>query len=1051
MHMRKLFLLWAGIFLLCTFVFSQNQSKIITGTVIDEKGSPLPNVSIVVKNSNIGTSTDFNGKFRLEVPASAKTLVFTSVGLGEQEVAIGDKTDFSVTLTQKGNVLTEVVVTSLGIARDKRSLGYATKTLKSDQLVDKGQVNVVGALQGKVAGVNITGASGSAGASYNINIRGISSFTGNNQPLFVVDGIPVSNDVDRTNGGPLGTLGDNQPANRALDLDLNNIESVNILKGPSASVLYGSRAAAGAIIITTKKGGGAKGKAEIVLNSSYSTQTAIGLPEVQNDYGQGLGGVYNPASTSSWGPAFNATPTIANGLIVGGVTQNYKAYPNNIKDFFETGSIWDNSLIINGGDLKQNYSLSLGYLDQKGILPNTSVKRTNVKFGGNTVLRDKIKIGGIAAFTNTLQDGILGGNGQSSLGILAGLARSIDLTSYKVNGTYKNPDGSNNFVIPGTENPYFGAYENPLTSNLYRITGNITAGIDVLKWLNVSYRLGVDAYTDRRKQVFAVTSGRVPLGQDLENTISRTEVNGDLIITARKQGIFTEDLNLTALVGQNINQRYFQSVQAQGDALTIPGFYNLINATVFQNGTNETTSKRRLLGYYAQFSFDYKNYLFLELTGRADQSSTLPKDANTYFYPSVSVGWVFTDAFNLNSDVISYGKLRASAAKVGRDAEPYQLDNTYVNGAFGNNVAAFNFPLTLPTVGTIAGFGASTRIAPNTLKPEFTTSKEIGINLGLFKNKATIDLAYFDQVSKSQIINVGVAPSIGYATRTINVGKMTNKGVEALLNVTPVSSSDFRWDISVNFTKIVNKVVDIMPGITSFSIPGSAFIGSLPSIKVGYPYGVILGGVIPRSPDGQRIINPASGTYQTLVANQVLSDPNPDWSGGMTNNLRYKTISLGFTFDYTKGGQIMSFTSALYKSRGVWKPTGDDRDKPMILPGVIETSPGSGKYVPNNIQIPAQTYWQTVGGLQSEFNVYDATVVRLREIGISYDFPQRTIKNMKINGIRLSIFANNVWYFAPYAIIDPQVNTQGAGNIRGLELQSAPNARTVGASIRLSL
>jgi len=1042
--MRKLLLLWAGIFLLCSTISAQ--SKSIMGTVVDDKGIPVANASVVVKNSNIGTTTDANGNFKIEVPASAKILVFSAVGLNELEVAIGDKTNISATLTQKGNTLTEVVVTSLGIVRDKRSLGYATQTLKSDQLVDKGQVNVVGALQGKVAGVQITGASGSAGASYNINIRGISSFTGNNQPLFIVDGIPISNDVDRTNGGPIGTLGDNQPANRALDLDINNIESVNIMKGPTATALYGSRAANGAIIITTKKGGSARGKAEVILNSSYSNQTATGLPEVQNDYGQGLGGVYNPVSTSSWGPAFSATPTIANGLIVGGVTQNYKAYPNNIKDFFETGSIWDNSLVINGGDLKQNYTLSVGYLDQKGILPNTSLKRTNVKFGGNTVFRDKIRIGGSATFTNTLQDGILGGNGQSSLGILAGLARSIDLTSYKTNGTWKNPDGSNNFVIPNTENPYFGAYENPLTSNLYRITGNVTAGIDIVKWLSVSYRLGVDAYTDRRKQIFAVGSGRVPAGQDLENTIFRSEVNGDLIITAKRSDVFTKDLNLTALIGQNINQRLFQSVQAQGDNLTIPGFYNLSNATTFTNGTNEATSKQRILGYYAQLSWDYKNYLYLEMTGRVDRSSTLPTENNSYFYPSISAGWVFTDALKINSDILSYGKIRASVAGVGKDAPPYQLQNTYVSAAYGNNVASFNFPL-----GPTAGFGASSRIAPLTLKPEFTYSKEVGINLGMFKNRVTIDMAYFDQLSQKQIINVGVAPSTGYATKTINVGKMTNKGLEALLNVTAVSTPDFRWDLSVNFTKIVNRVEEIMEGTTSFSIPGSAFIGSIPSIKVGYPYGVILGGVIPRSPDGQRIINPATGTYQPTIANQVLSDPNPEWSGGMTNNLRYKSLSLGFTFDYTKGGQILSFTSALYKSRGVWKPTGDNRDKPMILPGVIETSPGSGKFVPNNIQIPAQTYWQTVGGLQSEFNVYDATVVRLREIGMSYDFPQRIVRNMKINGIRLSIFANNVWFFAPYSIIDPGVNTQGAGNIRGLELQSAPNARTLGASIRLSL
>ncbi len=1039
--MRR-FSLLLGVVLLCVQLFAQQRT--VTGRVTDEKGNPIQGASIVLKGTKTGTTSQADGSFSLSVPAGAKALLFSAVGLAEQEISIGSKTSIPVVLSQKGNTLTEVVVTSLGIARDKRSLGYATQTLKADQIAQSGQVNLVSALQGKVAGVNITNASGSAGASVNINIRGITSFQGSNQPLFIVDGIPISNDVDRTNGGPLGTLGDNQPANRALDLDLNNIESVNILKGPAAAVLYGSRAAAGAIVITTKKGGGARGKAEIVANSSYSFQNATGLPEVQNNYGQGLGGVYNSVSTSSWGPKFGATPSVANGLLVNGVAADYKAYPNNIKNFFETGTISDNSLTVNGGDQKQNFTLSAGYLNQAGILPNTSLKRTNIKFGGNTVLRDKIRVGGSVTFTNTQQTGILGGNGQSALGILAGLARSIDLTSYKTNKTYKNPDGSNNYVIPNTENPYFGAYENPLKSNLYRVTGNVSLGYDIASWLNVSYRLGVDAYTDRRKQIFAVGSGRVPAGQVLENTIYRSEVNGDLIVTAKKENFLIKELNVSALIGQNINQRNFQSVQVQGDNLAIPGFYNVSNGTTFTNGSNEANSVQRLVGHYAQVSFAYRNYLFVELTGRADQSSTLPKDKSTYFYPSATVGFVFTDALKMNSDIINYGKVRASIAKVGRDAPVYQLENVYVSGGYGNNVANFNFPL-----GSTAGFGASSRIAPVTLSPEFTTSSEVGLNVGLLKNRVSLDVAYFDQRSKSQIINVALAPSTGYATKTTNIGELSNKGFEGLVNISAVSIKDFKWDISANYTKIVNKVISIAPGIDNFAVPGGAFTGSIPSIKVGYGYGVILGGVIPRSPDGQRLINPTTGGYQPNIANQVLANPNPDYSFGITNNLRYKGLSLGFTFDLTKGGQILSFTSALYKSRGVLKETGIDREQPRILPGVILDA--SGKYIPNNIQVSAQTYWQALGGLQSEFNVYDATVFRMRDISLGYDLPANVTRRLKVNGIRFSIFANNVFYVAPNAIIDPAVNTQGAGNIRGLELQSAPTARTIGANLKLSL
>ncbi|OQP58544.1 SusC/RagA family TonB-linked outer membrane protein [Niastella populi] len=1052
--MRKILMLLCGML----FLYGQllAQSKTISGKLIDDKGNPVPNASITVKGTSLGTTSKEDGTYSLSIPANSKILVFSAIGMAEQEITIGDRNTIMVTLSNQLNTLQEVVVTSLGITRDKRSLGYATQNLKADQFVDRGQVNVVSALQGKVAGVNITNASGGAGSSVNINIRGISSFTGSNQPLFVIDGVPISNEVDRTNGGPLGTLGDNQPPNRAMDIDLNNIESINILKGPAASVLYGSRAAAGAIIITTKKGSGQKGRAEIIVSSNESFQRATGLPEVQNEYGQGSNGVYSNTTTNSWGPKFGSTPTVANGLIQDGQTIAYNPYPNNIKNFFETGIISDNNFTINGGDAKQNYTFSAGYLYQKGILPNTSVKRASVKFGANTVLRDKIKLGGSVTFMNTLQDGVLGGNGQSALGVVHGMPRSIDLQAYKRDKTWKNPDGSNNYGVASVENPYFGAYENPLKSSLYRIIGIANVGYDITSWLNINYRLGVDAYTDRRKQLFAVGSGRVPAGQTLDNPIYRSEVNGDLIITAKKNDLF-KDVNFTGLLGQNINQRRFQSVQIQGDNLSVPNFYNISGALTLTSGSQETSTLQRLVGYYAQASFDYKNYLFLELTGRADQSSTLPTDKNLYFYPSVAAGFVFTDAFEIQSDVISYGKIRASAARVGRDADPYLLKSVYVKSSYGNNVANFNFPLSYTPAGafgptTVAGFGASTRLAPETpLEPEFTTSYEVGLNASLFKNLITIDVAVFDQVSKNQIINVGLAPSTGYSNVTANVGKMTNKGIEALVTIVPVNTRDLRWEVSANYTRIRNKVVSITPDITSFPIPGSAFTGSIPTIKEGSPYGVIVGGLITKTDDGQRIINPATGTFQSTVANQILADPNPDYQMGFTSNLKVKNFSVAFTFDFIKGGQILSFTAAAYKSRGALKETANGRDEPHILPGVIADPNNPGKYLPNNIQIPAQTYWQALGGLQSEFNVYDATTFRMRDISIGYDLPRSLMDKMKISSARISVFANNVFFIAPNAFFDPQVNTQGAGNIRGLDLQSVPNARTIGAGLKVSL
>jgi len=1023
------------------------QQRVVSGKVTDDKGNPVPSASVLVKGTKTGTTTKQDGTYSLTMPANAKTLVISSVNMEEAQIDIGNQSEVNVSLQTSGRSLQEVVVTSLGISRDKRSLGYASQNLKGEELANKGEVNIVNALQGKVAGVNITNASGGAGASVNINIRGISSFTGSNQPLFIVDGIPISNDVDRTNSGPNGTLGDNQPANRALDIDMNNVESVNILKGPAAAALYGSRASAGAIIITTKKGSSAKGKAEIILNSNFSFQNAFGLPKVQNSYGQGANGVFNSTTNNSFGPKFGSTPSIANGLIVNGApVANYQAFPDNINDFFRRGTTADNNITLNSGDATRNQTLAIGNITQTGILYNTSLRRTDIRFGANAPVGEKMKVGGSITYINTSQKGTLGGN-NSGLASLLGLARNIDLTSYRVNGTYKNPNGTNNYLLPSVDNPYFDQFENPLTSSLNRFTGNINVSYDVFKGVNISYRVGGDMYTDRRKQIFAISSGRVPAGNVREEMFFRNEINGDLIIRGTKNNLFIHDLSIIGLIGQNINQRRFQDISVQGDQLSVSGFYNVGNGSVFTVGSFETSTLRRLVGYYAQATFNYKNYAFLELTGRADKSSTLPKEKDTYFYPSVNISFVFTDALHLKSDLFSYGKIRANYAKVGRDADPYLLNNVYVNGAFGNNVASFTFPY-----GAIGGFGASSRLSDTIpLSPEFKTSYEVGVNLQFFKNRASLDVTYYTEDSKSQILNVAVAPSSGFRTYTTNIGELTNKGIEITAGATIIRSHDLTWDLNANFTRQRNKVVSIAPGVDNSAIPGSAFIGSIPSFKVGYPYGVIIGGVIPRSPDGQRIINPSTGVYQPTVAGSVLADPNPDYQFGVTNSLNYKGFTLGCTFDFTKGGQVLSFTAATYKSRGALDITAVDREQPHILPGVI-LDPASGKYYPNNIQISGQTYWSTaMGGLQSEFNVFDATVFHLRELTLGYNVPNKIASKLKLTAIRFGTFARNVFYVAPNAPIDPQLNTQGAGNIRGLDLQGTPNARSIGANLKITI
>ncbi|MFL5739564.1 MAG: SusC/RagA family TonB-linked outer membrane protein [Flavisolibacter sp.] len=1019
---------------------SSAQVRQLRGSVTDSIGNPLSGVSIQLRNTSTGTRTDERGLFTLQVPHTNATLIVSMVGFETQQINVGDRENVSISMRTGRNALQEVVVTALGIARDKRSLGYATQNIKGEDLVDKGEVNIVSALQGKVAGVDITGASGAVGSSVNINIRGISSFTGSNQPLFVVDGIPISNDVDRTGN----TLFDQQPANRALDLNLNDIESVNVLKGPSAAALYGQRGASGAIIITTKKGNAGRGKVKVTLSSSYALQNIYGLPEFQNEYGQGANGQLNPVSTFSFGPRIGSSPNLSNGLLVNGAPVDYKAYPNNIRNFYETGTTFDNNININSGDKKQNVSFSVGNTNQKGMLPNTSLNRTNIGVNFTNAFSDRFTFSTSVNYINSKQVGILQGNGaQSALFQLFSVPRSFDLDFYRVH--YKNPDGTSNWPLNNTrDNPYFAAYEDPLNSYLSRTIGNINLAYDLARWLNVSYRIGVDTYTDRRKRIIAVGSAAAGgLGRIIEDNFFRTEINGDLIVTAKKDNIF-RDVNANLLVGQNINSRNYQNLTVQGDNLGIPGFYNVSNAGSFQS-SGELTRKSRLVGYYSQLNLSYRNYLFLELTGRLDQTSTLAPGHNTYFYPSVATSWVFTDAFKIRSPVLSYGKLRASVATVGKDASPYQLSNVYSTWSYGNNVAQFTFPYA-----TTLGFGASSRIANSNLTPEFTTSYEVGTNIGFFQNRLSIDAAYFYQSSKDQIVNVGIPVSTGYNTFTTNTGEMVNKGIELLVNGTIVRQRNFTWEVSANFTRIRNKVVSIGHGIKSFQIPGNQFTGNIASIVEGRPYGVILGNKWMRSPDGQLLINPATGTLLGTVAGQEIANPNRDFMAGLTNTIQFKSVSFSFLLDYKQGGDFVSWTASTYRSNGSLKVTGGDRETPRIFPGVIQTA--DGKYIPNNIQIPAQTYWNSMSSATTtgDLGVFDATTFRVRELSLSVDMAGSKMGTKAFSNARFTVFGRNLFYYAPNSPVDPELNTQGAGNLRGSELQSAPNARTIGASIRIS-
>lgn len=1069
---------WLLLLLSCLPALAQDVA--VSGRVTSsDDGATLPGVTVQVKGTTRGTTTDASGTYRVNVPANGR-LVFSFIGFATQEVVVGNRSTIDVALSNNANNLSEVVVTALGIERDKRTLSYATQEVNGDRLAQKGEPNILNTLQGKIAGVQITGASGEPGSSTNINIRGIQSFTGNNQPLFIVDGIPISNDVDRTNAGPNGTLGGPQSSNRGLDIPPDNIESINVLKGPAAAALYGSRAASGVILITTKSGRGLKKKNEVTVNSGVTFQEVYGLPKYQNDYGQGTLGVFNATSTASWGPKFGSTPTLDNGLLIRNTANptqldptpliatptgylgtipnstTYQAYPNNIKDFFNRGQILNNSVNVGGAsaDGKSNYNVTIANTLQKGVVRQSEYQRTNVSFGGATQLTNKLKVGTSVNYIYTYQRNSLTGNGASAFGTLTAVPRSYDLE----NLPYQDINGKN-FYIGTTENPIWSLEKNSTKSYTDRIIGNVNFSYDIVKGINLYYRAGIDTYTDRRKQIFGLGSGRVPTGGVSEFTNYRQEINSDLILSGQKQNILLEGLNIEGRVGMNVNQRKAQFIDADGQTLTLPNFFNLSNATVYSNNTSESNSLRRLVGYYAQASLSYNNYAFLEFTGRADHSSTLPASNSTYFYPSISGNVILSDMFGFKTKTLSYLKIRASAAKVGKDADPYLLQTTYGSTSLGNNVASLAFP-----INGLSGFSIGSRIGSgDNLKPEFTTSYEVGTNIGMFDNRLSFDVSLYSSVSTDMIVNVAQAASTGYTSRTTNVGRMTNKGIEALISGTPIRTKDFRWDVTVNYTLNRNEVTDIIDGVASFNIPGSSFTGTAPSIVKGQPYGVILGNKKPRVDaststvsnaaqyNGQYIINATSGLWNPELSGQNISNPNPNYLASIQNTFRYKGFSLGFLLDTQQGGQIVSFTVGQLRSAGALYETGVDREKPRIIPGVIlqTNADGTSTYVPNNIQVSAQSYWQGFG-LQSDLNVYDATRYSLREATFGYELPAKLLSKTPFGSISLTFVGRNLLYFAPGIPIDPEVNTQGAGNIRGLELQSAPNTRNYGANLRLT-
>ncbi len=1057
------------------------QEKKITGKVTtSEDGSILPGVSIQLKGTSRGVQTDGNGNYSINVPENAGTLVFSFVGLLSQEIAIGNKSLINVSLVNDEKQLSEVVVTAFGISKAQKALGYSTERIDASKLQQKAEPDVLKALQNKIPGVNIVGSNGIAGSATKINIRGTNTFFGNSQPLFVVDGIPYDNS-ETTNGSSRLSDGSGAYSNRAADIDPNNIASMTVLKGGAAAALYGTRASNGVILITTKTGTSKKSQKglEVSIGSSYSIEQVSGLPNYQNSYGTGSLNVAANAN-GSWGAPFGsidslaAWPAYASAIPGFPSKVPYRAYPNNVKDFFRQGGLYENNISITGGaGEKTTMTAVISHTKQDSYIPNSDFGRFNVSVGATTHLDNKLTMTGTLAYSNTAQNTpLLGGDNASSLfARTLYMGRSWPLQSQP----YINPatNASVFFVSSAqADNPRWSVENNSYKSNVDRLNGSVNFMYNLLPWLTANYKAGLNTYTDTRKTTIRPGSaGAGSLGSINIDNIHFQEIESNFFLSGNRK--IGEKLDLTVTTGYNYNQRTNERNATIGSQILFFGIdnYNLTNSQA-KNPNISPYSRRRIYGVYGDVTVGLNNSLFLNLTARNDWSSTLPANNRSFLYPSASLSWNFSDDIGLfkKSDFLTAGKVRGSISKVGRDAAPYSLFSVYninpdvVNP---NAQAGSQFPFR----GAAGASLEQTTYDPN-LKPEFTTEYEVGTELWFLKKRIGIDMSLYHRVSTNLIAPIAIPNATGYDNYYTNLGQISNRGVEIGLTIIPISlSNGFKWETFTTFTKNksnIDKLLDGVEGDQNEIILANTYSGSVQAVfRKGQPYGMIKGTKAARDDKGNFLINPNTGLTIEDPNPVLLGNPAPNFILGFNNTFSFKGFTLGAVIAYQDGGKIYSSTTSLQLGRGTTKDT-ENRDHPFVVPGVLG-NPNTYKPVlaadgtstiPNTIQVMANDlYFQSSGGsfgtnAPDEFSVFDATTIRLREINFGYSIPKKLLSKTPFGSASISVNGRNLFYkavnFPKNSNFDPEISTFGTGNASGFEFSSAPSTRRYGVSLRFT-
>ena len=1050
--------------LVCLLLFAwtsqvQAQSRIVSGKVSSPENEGIPGVNVVVKGANAGTVTKADGTYQLSVPADAKAVVFSFIGYKTADVLLDSRTTVDVKLVADLTNLDEVVVTANAIVREKKELGYAVSTVSGTELIKARDPNVLNSLAGRVAGVRISQQSGSIGGSTKVMIRGANSLSSSSEPLFVVDGVPISN--SSFNGSETDIItGGVDVGNRASDLNPDDIESMNVLKGAAASALYGSRARNGVIVITTKRGRPGAKKMNVTINSSYRTDNVLRVPDLQTEYAQGNLGVYNPRQGNGWGPALSSIT----GPVVdykGETVQRLSASPQNWRNFFVTGHTLINSASIDGANEQGDYRVGYTNLKQTGTVPGSELGRHTFAINAGRKITDRLTSRVWLNYVRSTSDGRpqQGSNTTNIIStILAGTPITVDINELRNNlfapSTQAVPAGwtgdlARAIDLDGIQNnPYFVTTFNRFSNSVDRIYGGTSLSYDVAPWFNVTGRVGTDFFSEnRRSTTRRGTRGRLN-GQFDTNEIYERELQTDLIGTITRR--LSSDWTLKGIVGHQFNQRTIRRARILSDGLNIDQLYTFANAQ--SNVASNFYSRREIFGVYGDFSFDFRNYLFLNVTGRNDWSSTLPVSNNSYFYPSVSASFVLTEAFpNLGivkRDILSYAKLRANYANVGSDEDPYQLAFTYNPLTQASDIYTFNI---LYPIGGASAFGATNVLPPTNLRPQQQTSYEVGTELKFFGGRIGLDLTYYRSLNYDQIISIAIPQSTGYSAKRLNVGEISNQGIEAMLTVTPLKTrSGFRWDAAFNFNRNRNRVESLAPGLTEFITTSGDGFGIFVVAKPGETFNIQGVGWL-RDPQGNIVINPTTG-LRTPGPRRLLGNIYPDWTMGINNNFSFKGIDFNFLIDTRKGGVVNSQTVGIVRGSGLAAETAVNSRTPFIDPGVIRNTDGT--YRPNDKAVASvQQYWsQLDNSVSPENNTFDGSYTKLREVRLAYNLPRTFVNRTPFGGIALGLEGRNLWIIhsnVPH--IDPEANVLGTGLIgEGLERGSIPSSRSIGANLRLT-